>query len=790
MEDVPGAFLPLALAGERLCREGDFRAAVAVFRDALTVGTEDIALLSAVYIQLGNAYFHLEQYEEALDFHTRDLHIARSTGDLRGEAKASGNIATTLKSLSRFEEALMCAIRQLELCRTFGDDPAGISRALYNTASIVHAKAKTYAARHSDAVDVPEGVKRDLNLAADYYLQNYRMVLDLGDTVGQGRVCGNLGNVYYLLGDFAQALAFHQTRLTLARESNDVSAQRRAQTNLGNCHIFLGQHQLAAESYQKALELVGVVKDSAAEAQACYSLANCYTLMRDHPRALELYQRHLAAVTELGDRTAQGTSNASLGCTLAALERYSEALIYAKDYSLICQELGDAVGCSAAEAYITEYTHLLAGTTTNHPVAPPSGEPPLITAHAASAAVNNPSNTTQDGSSSTPEAITARVNAVVVHPLLPGRFGAASSSPASRSQEGRAGPVPLDASVVVGRRLTPDILTPAEHKRLLPLFIESPVRQPRSVTNRQPRQTTATPSSSLLLAASATTAAEDSPGAEPELAHQQLDHSSSSLLYARSDDSSRDHHQQPEEDFFDLLQRVQSTRLNDQRCEVAVPSPEATTLKNGDIKTGPHHTTAVCNISSREELMDFIAGIQSKRIDAQRAHLPPSSGSEPLGSLPIPDAHTAASLLLSSASGSSVPLLSVPPEGCSDKSSAVPRTESDKNNPLYPGGNLSSRDQQFLAALMSAPPHGPGGNGAPRNADSQEHLSDSFYDMLMKVQSTRMDDQRCTVNLSSNRPPVPLPAGSDNFSTTTAQGRRTDNQRGSSDVTNSKSSKK
>ena len=134
-------------------------------------------------------------------------------GDQRGEAKASGNIATTLKSLCRYEEALICAVRQLELFRSLGDDvrmardpliktilhlecafaflktretsilttitkrfffipwqPAGISRALYNTASIVHAKAKTYAARHPDALEMPEGVKRDLNLAADYYL--------------------------------------------------------------------------------------------------------------------------------------------------------------------------------------------------------------------------------------------------------------------------------------------------------------------------------------------------------------------------------------------------------------------------------------------------------------------------------------------------------------------------------------------------------------------------------------------------------------------------------------------
>lgn len=31
----------------------------------------------------------------------------------------------------------------------------------------------------------------------------------LNDTAAQGRACGNLGNTYYLLGDFQQAIQYH-----------------------------------------------------------------------------------------------------------------------------------------------------------------------------------------------------------------------------------------------------------------------------------------------------------------------------------------------------------------------------------------------------------------------------------------------------------------------------------------------------------------------------------------------------------------------------------------------------
>ena len=69
--------MDLALEGERLCKAGDCRAGVQFFEEAVQVGTDNLKTLSAIYSQLGNAYFYLQEYGKALEFHKHDLNLAR-----------------------------------------------------------------------------------------------------------------------------------------------------------------------------------------------------------------------------------------------------------------------------------------------------------------------------------------------------------------------------------------------------------------------------------------------------------------------------------------------------------------------------------------------------------------------------------------------------------------------------------------------------------------------------------------------------------------------------------------
>lgn len=70
--------LELAREAERLCKTTcDYAAAIHLFRQALAIGTDDISVLSAIYSQLGNAYFYQHDFLHALEFHRWDLSLSR-----------------------------------------------------------------------------------------------------------------------------------------------------------------------------------------------------------------------------------------------------------------------------------------------------------------------------------------------------------------------------------------------------------------------------------------------------------------------------------------------------------------------------------------------------------------------------------------------------------------------------------------------------------------------------------------------------------------------------------------
>ncbi|KAL1517420.1 hypothetical protein ABEB36_001187 [Hypothenemus hampei] len=351
--------LELALEGERLCKAGDCRAGVAFFQAAIQAGTDDLRTLSAIYSQLGNAYFYLGDYNKAMQYHNHDLTLARTMGDKLGEAKSSGNLGNTLKVMGRFDEAVVCCKRHLELSREL-DDKLSEGRALYNLGNVYHAKGKHLGrVGQKDPGEFSEEVKECLQEAVSYYEENLGLMRELDDIAAQGRACGNLGNTYYLLGDFSQAIYYHEERLSIARQFGDKAAERRAHSNLGNSHIFMGQFEEAAIHYKRTLSLAQELGDQAVEAQACYSLGNTYTLLRDYETAIEYHLRHLLIAQNLNDRVGEGRACWSLGNAHASLGHHEKALDFAKKHLEISKEISDPMGEATAKMNIADLKKVL-----------------------------------------------------------------------------------------------------------------------------------------------------------------------------------------------------------------------------------------------------------------------------------------------------------------------------------------------------------------------------------------------------------------------------------------------
>ncbi|XP_028666909.1 G-protein-signaling modulator 2 isoform X2 [Erpetoichthys calabaricus] len=350
--------LELALEGERLCKLGDYRAGVSFFEAAIQVGTEDLQILSAIYSQLGNAYFHLHDYSKALEYHHHDLTLTRTIGDQLGEAKASGNLGNTLKVLGRFDEAIVCCQRHLDISAEL-NDKVGEARALYNFGNVYHAKGKSICWTGADPGEFPEEATVALQKATEYYEANLLIVKELGDRAAQGRTYGNLGNTHYLLGNFRKAVTSHEQRLLIAKEFGDKAAERRAYCNLGNAYIFLGEFEVASEHYKRTLQLARQLKDRAVEAQACYSLGNTYTLLQDYERAIDYHLKHLIIAQELSDRIGEGRACWSLGNAYTALGNHEQAMHFAEKHLEISKETGDRSGELTARLNVSDLQMVL-----------------------------------------------------------------------------------------------------------------------------------------------------------------------------------------------------------------------------------------------------------------------------------------------------------------------------------------------------------------------------------------------------------------------------------------------
>uniref|UniRef100_A0A8C9RM55 G protein signaling modulator 1b n=1 Tax=Scleropages formosus TaxID=113540 RepID=A0A8C9RM55_SCLFO len=588
--------LELALEGERLCKVGDFKGGAAFFEAAVELGTEDLKTLSAIYSQLGNAYFYLKEYAKALEYHRHDLTLARTIGDRIGEGKASGNLGNTLKVLGRYDEAVMFCQRHLDISREQGDK-VGEARALYNIGNVLHAKGKQQVwGCTQDPGDLSPDVRDTLQRATQFYEMNLSLVKELGDKAAQGRAFGNLGNTHYLLGNFVEAIKFHRERLSIAKEFGDKAAERRAYSNLGNALIFLGQFHTATEYYRKTLQLSHQLKDQVMEAQACYSLGNTYTLLQEYDRAIDYHLKHLLIAQELSDRVGEGRACWSLGNAYVSLGNHRQALHYSRKHLEISREIGDRNGELTARMNVEQLMAALGMTEGDLSSCGSEFE-----AQGARPKFNKRSSTGNvDLWKYTSEKVT--------QPCL---------CPACLICLQQAGsPLPIMSVTEILGNIGRDPSDEDCFFDLLSKFQSSRMDDQRCNLNEQQkwekRQAATAPLSqdpcSLisspqteeffdLIASSQSRRLDDQRASVGNLPGLRITQNNLGHLRGEADP------QEPSDDFFNMLIKCQSSRIDDQRCSPPDPGPRAPTVPD-------------------EDFFSLIQRVQAKRMDEQRVFLP------------------------------------------------------------------------------------------------------------------------------------------------------------------------
>jgi DNA-binding SARP family transcriptional activator/Flp pilus assembly protein TadD len=151
----------------------------------------------------------------------------------------------------------------------------------------------------------------------------------------------HLGEIYFRLGRYAEAIASLQESLTFGRQVGDRWIQANSLDVLGAVYDRSGRYAEAITSLQESLALARELGDSYRQALSLHILSNPYSRLGRYAEAVANLQESLRLFRELGDRSREAASLNNLGMAYGGMRRYAEAIASLQECLMICREIGD-----------------------------------------------------------------------------------------------------------------------------------------------------------------------------------------------------------------------------------------------------------------------------------------------------------------------------------------------------------------------------------------------------------------------------------------------------------------
>lgn len=169
---------------------------------------------------------------------------------------------------------------------------------------------------------------------AVHYHELYLNTFVLGDRAGEGRACGKLGDDHHGLGNFEQAIYYHEQHLQVALDTGNRNEEGRACENLGNACYSMGDFKSSIKWYKRALDVAEETGDKAMIGKTNRNLGNSYFHDGAFEDAIKHHSRDLSIAKELGDKAGEGIAYGNLGILYLNLG-FSEKAIECHEFNLI-----------------------------------------------------------------------------------------------------------------------------------------------------------------------------------------------------------------------------------------------------------------------------------------------------------------------------------------------------------------------------------------------------------------------------------------------------------------------
>ncbi len=288
---------------------------------------------------LGGAYSHFGQVLKAMNYHNRELEIAREIGNKLAEAQALGELGGVYSSLGQHKTALSYLQQKLAVAREIrATKEEGL--ALGGLGSL-----------HIFKGNYRRGIK--------YSQQALVIAREIGDREMEGLVLMWLGGTHISRRRYKQAIAYLQQQLSISTQTGNRCQHYSALYYLGCSYFLLGQAQAAIECLNQALVFARETASRTTEAAILSAMAGVYcTCLKQYEDAIECLEQVLRIYREMGNRAKEANATSDLSYCYGCLRQHAKAIEYSQQALAIACETGDREAKASALASLASvYRH-------------------------------------------------------------------------------------------------------------------------------------------------------------------------------------------------------------------------------------------------------------------------------------------------------------------------------------------------------------------------------------------------------------------------------------------------
>uniref|UniRef100_A0A914WWE4 Uncharacterized protein n=1 Tax=Plectus sambesii TaxID=2011161 RepID=A0A914WWE4_9BILA len=292
------AFVVVSVVGQELLSAGLTQEAVQVLESAVRIDTTSLKLKQSVLSSLSSAYWRLNDRKRAAEFMLQDLAVAASLGDSAGESRAHANLGMLRLAEDDVVAALDHYRQQLLLELKVGNHKAA--------ATVLSIVGQLYFR------------VGDFDNALDSYQQCLEMMPGLpieerADPMEMAAQVEGMGDVYFAKNDYEAALDCYRRCFELARANKRPSDQAKATCAIGRTLIKEGRTEEGMLQLKDALALAKDAKDKAMEATVCGQMSAACQLREMWAQAKRWAEKELQIGLRLKDAALEGEACGHLG---------------------------------------------------------------------------------------------------------------------------------------------------------------------------------------------------------------------------------------------------------------------------------------------------------------------------------------------------------------------------------------------------------------------------------------------------------------------------------------------